>query len=740
MNISPSRKIVPGLCPSCESPGALGDACSEKVCARQGTCFIPDAMARKALALGPGQREPLIGQFIGDFLIVGRLGQGGFGKVLLGLQRSLYKLQAAVKLLEFNGGDERTTLKVAEKFETEASSLAVLQSPHIVRLLQYGAFHGRPYMAMEFIPGSRTLQTEINRMALGHEALASEVIRRIIEQVLFGLEASHQQGIIHRDIKPENIMLQDVVGDPWFVKLVDFGLAKLVEESRETSLVLGTIHYMAPEQVEAKNLGPWTDLYAVGVVAYELLIGHRPFVGKETQAILREKLNPAFDPIARCAHLDLPDVVVTFLRKAMHRFPDKRYRSTSEFRAAWAQVFEIIAGATHMFSMDLSGLVDSSDVSELKRMESALVRQRQELESQRRALDEDRRQLESERVRASGMVQSESNRAATSDALSSPAAVESWAMGSTQALSKQAQGTDESIADIQTAAVSPSVVLSATAPKRVSSVSSSMDTHAIISNDQDADLDGPPSKRRRLVWLALGALPVAGILAAVSLRGGAPPAASTAGSVASVEPTLERSAMEPERPKLPSAAGNARPTNSALPPVPAPPAEPAAAGIPSGANPPDVAVSPPKPRVLEKGAATSVIVNSDPSGVKVFVDGRLVGKTPYTLATTVGATHRIEAETSPNRRTSQQVAVSEALEPESVLLKAAVSAVPKPVARPTPAAKPPAAVQPQVTAKPATMAKPAAEPTPPAEPDPAAVTKPAPRPPAVKPAEAIPDF
>jgi serine/threonine protein kinase len=148
-------------CPVCETPGPLATLCGQRTCAKQGIHCIPIAEARAAWAESSGKREPLVGQFVGEFLIVRRLGKGGFGKVLLGLQRPLYKLQAAVKLLELTGQDSRVAEKVTQKFETEASVLAVLQHPNIVRLIAYGTFENEPYLAMEFIPGGRTLQRSI---------------------------------------------------------------------------------------------------------------------------------------------------------------------------------------------------------------------------------------------------------------------------------------------------------------------------------------------------------------------------------------------------------------------------------------------------------------------------------------------------------------------------------------------------------------------------------------------------
>ncbi|MCA9519215.1 MAG: protein kinase, partial [Myxococcales bacterium] len=387
-----------GCCPSCEASGRVGAACHERVCQRNGMHCVPVDYARRALALDPSQREPLVGQYVDDFLVVGRLGRGGFGKVLEALQGPQFRLRAAVKLLEFTNPDARTSRKVLDKFETEAAALAVLQHPNVVRLLKFGRFHDRPFMAMEFIPGARTLQTEIHRLVQERASLPPEVVRHVLDQILNALEAAHAEGIVHRDVKPENVMLQAVVGDPHHVKLVDFGLAKFLDEGNDTSLVLGTVVYMAPEQIEGKNLGPWTDLYAVGAIAFELITGHRAFVGKDNQQVLRLKLSGQYDPVAQLGAGAVEPATAEFLRRILARYPEQRYQSTAAVREALARVFDGERGAPQ-FSRDLSQLLDSEELDELRRESERLARERDALDADRRALEAAQRRFHSERVR-----------------------------------------------------------------------------------------------------------------------------------------------------------------------------------------------------------------------------------------------------------------------------------------------------------------------------------------------------
>ena len=360
--------------------------------------FIPADSADAVAKVPPERREPLIGTYIGDFLVIGSLGKGGFGKVLLVLQRPLFKLRAACKVIQFEGMEPRAARAMLQKFENEAAALAVLQHPNIVRLLHYGRLGEDPYIVMEYVPGSRTLHREVQRLALAGEPMDHKTIRHVLGQVLNGLESAHEQQIIHRDIKPDNIMLQQVVGDPQHVKLVDFGLAKFVAERQETSMVLGTPMYMAPEQLTAQGIGPWSDLYAVGVIAFELLAGRRPFAGNTSQEIVRQKIDQGFDPVGRNAPAALAPQVAAFLRNALARRPADRYRTAVAFRHAMDMALTA-PDAALLLSTDLTSLVDSEDLQRLRREEARLASERAALEAQRAALESERRELEDSKRR-----------------------------------------------------------------------------------------------------------------------------------------------------------------------------------------------------------------------------------------------------------------------------------------------------------------------------------------------------
>ncbi len=359
-------------------------------------------------------------------------------------------MNAALKLMERGKGNPEAMQDLGRKFEREASALARLNHPNIVGLLKYG-FHGvQPYMVMEFVDGGTTLKDEIQNLVAAEKGMEHGTVRHIVNQILNALEASHSFHIVHRDIKPENIMLQEVSGDPYFVKVLDFGLAKFTEERDHTSIMIGTPVYMAPEQVFRRDIGPWTDLYALGVVLYELVTGkraysvatqrrlrddrldvgldagldmplmdldrpefvqevddpaisqpptfteaeHHPFVGRTTQEILWLKVDPTYDPVQRLEGLGLSEIVKAFFQKALARNTEERFRSAGEFRTGMEGLFQELAKEEeNPLAADLKGLLDTTQRQAIEVMQSRLDKEKRELEAERRRLQADKRVL-----------------------------------------------------------------------------------------------------------------------------------------------------------------------------------------------------------------------------------------------------------------------------------------------------------------------------------------------------------
>jgi serine/threonine protein kinase len=323
-----------GICPTCDAKGPIAHPCPEPVCQRLGICFIPGEYVDCSEGTRP---DAMIARMIGKYLLVKTIGAGGFGTVYLALQTPIL-MKTALKMLHRHD-DPDLLERLLARFEGEARALARLNHPNTVRLHDYGQHGGSPFLVMEFVDGGRTLDSELADRANCGERLGSDEAHSILRQVADGLGAAHALNIVHRDIKPENLMLQHVEGTPNFVRIADFGLAKFVDEGTQTSRAMGTPAYMAPEQLLQRDIGPWTDLYALGVIAFELITWKRPFPGRTHQEILSKKLDPRYDPLAQISLPNMPAETESFLRTAVARDTKARFRTTTQFRSALSDAF-----------------------------------------------------------------------------------------------------------------------------------------------------------------------------------------------------------------------------------------------------------------------------------------------------------------------------------------------------------------------------------------------------------------
>lgn len=356
--------------------GIIGEICPEKACNKRGHHYIPQDYWDRAHADG-AQPDSTLGQLIGDYLVVAPIGSGGFGKVFLALQSPIFRLKGALKLLEFPSDNVMLMQALMEKFQGEAEALADLSHPNIVKLLKYGIHARVPYLVMEFVDDAHTVRKEIQDRAHAHTSFTIAELQVLFDQILNALDAAHARNIIHRDVKPENIMVQSVVGNPLHIKVLDFGTAKFVENRADTKWPLGSPSYMAPEQVHLKGIGPWSDLYAVGVMLFELLTGRRPFPGGTENEIVAAKLNPDFDPFEPLRQMNFPDEVINFMKKALAREPEQRFRSASEVRVELPAVFASLESHpvfTAGSGAELTGLLDSSDFEDLEDLHSVPTR------------------------------------------------------------------------------------------------------------------------------------------------------------------------------------------------------------------------------------------------------------------------------------------------------------------------------------------------------------------------------
>src|SRR5712691_7890820 len=272
------------------------------------------------------QEASLVGQSLGPYQVLGHLGAGGMGEVYLAEDVRLGR-KVAVKILPggFTTEDERV-----RRFEQEARAASALNHPNILTIFEIGQIDSRHFIATEFIEG------ETLRQHMTKSQMEINEVLDVAVQVASALMAAHQAGIAHRDIKPENIMLRR----DGFVKVVDFGVAKLTEpktdESEAVTLlntkqgtVIGTAHYMSPEQARGLKIDARTDICSLGVVLYEMVAGRVPFEGETPSDVISLILQKEALPLARCAPetpAELQRIVDKSLSSLIYWQCSKRFR------------------------------------------------------------------------------------------------------------------------------------------------------------------------------------------------------------------------------------------------------------------------------------------------------------------------------------------------------------------------------------------------------------------------------
>ncbi|HMG23637.1 MAG TPA: protein kinase, partial [Kofleriaceae bacterium] len=278
----------------------------------------------------------LIGQTIGNYLVTQKLGEGGMGSVYLAEHPSIGK-KVALKVLH---SEFSTNQEVTARFFHEAKAVNDIGHPNIVDIVDFGilqAGHGREqlvYFIMEYLAGMTLSQLIRSEAPLPPERALSVAL-----QVCDALAASHKCGIVHRDLKPDNIILLQRGRERDFVKLLDFGIAKLTGGSAvgshrtRTGIVMGTPAYMSPEQCEGRDsVDRRTDVYALGIVLYEMLTGRVPFVGEGYGEILVQHLTQR--PVPPSQFRMLPAHVEVVVLKALEKRADMRYPTMEEFMRA----------------------------------------------------------------------------------------------------------------------------------------------------------------------------------------------------------------------------------------------------------------------------------------------------------------------------------------------------------------------------------------------------------------------
>jgi eukaryotic-like serine/threonine-protein kinase len=289
----------------------------------------------------------------GKYRVISLIASGGMGHVYEAEQAPLGR-RVALKVLRLPAGDARDADRpeyFRKRFFREASILARMQHPNVVTLHDYGRIEGEPeryFMAMEYLDGVTLAQCIDSRAPL-----AADETLRLLRQVARGLREAHKLGAVHRDLKPSNIMLVPDEDGGEVVKILDFGIGKLLsapgeeQELTQEGAFLGSPKYVAPEQVNERRVDARTDVYSLGVIAYECLTGQLPF---QTETNLEMILAHCSAPVPEMSHraptVRVPAVIEAFVRKCLEKSPMDRPQSMEEVLRGIAECEQAVFGTT----------------------------------------------------------------------------------------------------------------------------------------------------------------------------------------------------------------------------------------------------------------------------------------------------------------------------------------------------------------------------------------------------------
>jgi tRNA A-37 threonylcarbamoyl transferase component Bud32 len=313
------------VCPSCQTPV---DA-SQHFCPACGATLTPSAAVP----------DPMLGQtFGGKYKIIRLLGEGGMGAVYEGEQQlGKAKRKVAVKTLHAHLSLDP---KIKARFEREVGTVAELEHPNTIQVYDFGSNEeGILYIVMEFLQG-KSLANLLEKEG----AMPADRVERIMQQICGSLEEAHGRGIVHRDLKPDNVVLVDRAGKKDFVKVLDFGIAQRSHETdrgeqklTQQGTVLGTPPYMSPEQFAGRPIDARSDIYSLGVMAYEMLTGKLPFEAQTAWEWATQHMTQAPRPIESFpGGKQAPAGMRSAVMRALAKAPEDRFQTVADFMVAFS--------------------------------------------------------------------------------------------------------------------------------------------------------------------------------------------------------------------------------------------------------------------------------------------------------------------------------------------------------------------------------------------------------------------
>ena len=317
----------PLACPACERPVAERNA---RFCAACGHRFMSPSLER--VEERATNADPLVGRTLADrYLIEEVIGRGGMG-VVYRIEHTRIGKAMAMKLLH---GDLARDREVVRRFRREAETVSKLDHPNTVQIFDFGQSEGMTFLVMELLGGE-----DLGLILHTEGTIPFGRIAHVAAQVCGSVQQAHDRGIVHRDLKPENIRVLHDRTTPDFAKVLDFGLAKLRENTElggasitRQGLLVGTPYYMAPEQIRGERSDHRADIYSLGCVLYKAVVGVPPFWASSPVGVLTKHItDDPVPPTQRSPRRDLPREVDRIVLRAMAKDPADRYASMKELR------------------------------------------------------------------------------------------------------------------------------------------------------------------------------------------------------------------------------------------------------------------------------------------------------------------------------------------------------------------------------------------------------------------------